>query len=155
MGRAGRVNRSWTAEAYIDESCAQDIVKYAHNPDAYNSEAINMIKMFRNIEQEKNNAIIQDIARMKRDLEEENRKKNISGPSVKVLTMTLAKVSDVINEPASNANMKKNSEWRTTNTTTNNPVKSWRRKSEETPTTTDKFKETLFKKSDSLSWRTK
>lgn len=161
MGRAGRVNRSWTAEAYIEESCAQDIIKYAHNPDAYNSEAINMIKMFRNIEQEKNNAIIQDIAKMKRDLEEENRKKNISGPSIKVLTMKLAKVSDVINVPVPDNVTKKTPEWRPTNTTesSNIPVQSWRRKPEEKPDTNininDKFKEIPRQKSDSLSWRTK
>jgi len=85
MGRAGRVNRSWTAEAYVDESCAQDIIRYAHNPDAFNSETINMITMFKMIEEEKKDAIIKDIAKMKSDIEEEMTKKNTSGPSIRII----------------------------------------------------------------------
>ena len=177
MGRAGRVNRSWTAEAYIDESCAQDIIKYAHNPSAYNSEALNMIRMFELIEQEKKDVIMQDIAKMKNQLHEENRKKNITGPSVRVIKnnnthvgkMTIAKVGDVINESPSNSKGWKFPEWRAgvvSETLKETPAKvanvSWRNKTEGSPDikTQEKprdNKSNAKSKNDSsaLSWRKK
>lgn len=146
MGRAGRVNRSWTAEAYIDEECAQDIIRYAHNPDAYNSETINMITMLKMIEQEKKEAIIRDIAKMKSDLEEEMMKKNTSGPSIRIIRnnntattvvnsnttvnnnvkqhtdstkMKLLKVGDVVNVPPHITKEWQRPEWRSSTTAPN------------------------------------
>ena len=39
MGRAGRVGRSWKAEAYIDNTCAKNIIEYTSNPNKYDNEA--------------------------------------------------------------------------------------------------------------------
>jgi hypothetical protein len=112
MGRAGRVGRSWKAEAFVHESCSKEILKYTRDPNSYNTEGENMIKVFNKIKQDKDDEILAEIKKMEdkliRDMaNSKNTKTNI----VKENKLKKAKIDDIM-KPSNKPAWKESTNWR-------------------------------------------
>jgi len=119
MGRAGRVGRSWKAEAYVHDSCARAILKYSKNPGAYNTEGDNMVNLFKQLKNEHETSIMEEITKMQNELtrlEEKAKKeedaKKLAIEKAKKAQMKLVRVGDVFTHPVDTNNAWKGGTWK-------------------------------------------
>jgi hypothetical protein len=111
LGRAGRVGKSWKAEAYVDDECARRIIDYTRNPDKYNEESKNMLDVFRSAKSNHDAEIKAMILKMQEDMMAEEAKKSKEEDLAKE-KVRIARVSDIIKSPVdTNSHMSK-STWR-------------------------------------------
>ena len=68
MGRAGRVGKSWIAEAYVTDSVALRIINFTRNNSESNIESDNMNKMFVQLEHDKREQLFQRINNLEQTL---------------------------------------------------------------------------------------
>jgi hypothetical protein len=119
MGRAGRVGRSWKAEAYVHDSCARAIIKYSKNPDEYNTEGDNMVNLFKQLKNEHDVSIMKEITKMQDELtrleekaKKEENAKRLAEEKVKESKMKLVRVGDVFTHPVDTNNTRKGGTWK-------------------------------------------
>ena len=146
MGRAGRVGRSWKAEAYVHDSCARAILKYSKNPDEYNTEGDNMVNLFKDLKNEHESNILNEINKMQNELmrieekaKKEEETKRLIEERAKEAQMKLVRVGDVFTRPVETNNTWKGAMWRkesgeesnsteNKNRKSNNESSKWKRK---------------------------
>lgn len=119
MGRAGRVGRSWKAEAYVHDSCARSILEYSNDPDKYDTEGDNMVSTFNKIKNDHEAAILAEITKMQDELtrleekaKQEEKAKLLAKQKAEEERMKLVRVGDVFDSPVNSKNAWKGTSWR-------------------------------------------
>jgi len=85
MGRAGRVGRSWRAEAFISDDMARTLIDYSMHPENYTSEVENIKDMVNQIHQKHEQSIQDTLAQLHAEATEslkEQKKKEVVKVSI-------------------------------------------------------------------------